>query len=718
MLLKRPLGTAQSISLLSALLVTTAFTVPAYAQVETIVVTAEKKAEDLQSVPIAVTAFSERDLAARQINTYQDLQFNVPSVTNTKGNFTSSNFEIRGIGASGTGAAVESGVAFNVNDLYLNSPAIAETEYYDVDRIELLRGPQSTLYGRNATGGTVNVITTKPDLETFSGDGEVEYGNYNDVKVRGDVNLPLMDGMLGVRISGLSWTRDGTVTNLYDGHKDDSRDQYSVRGSLRFEPASGTTIDVMIQASSEDDSHMRSQKSLCHYDPSGVLGCLPDKTAFQTPNLASTLGNIYSSPEFYAVAFTLLPSALQGYYNTAAPGLGLPNGQTMFEYMGLFGNSITAPPSGSGFNPADMHKIYTDFDPKYHANETLLTGQWKQRINDWLDATLVTGYQHAGVVSQQSYYNTVGDPIVFSDAQIGLINAMAGPNPALFGYPTNTAAAANFGLIHVTPIGGGYNVLSIPVSAYDKGEAGVIGGKISHYSDLNSGSDLSSGSDTQKSVELRFNSNLDGPLNFLLAGYYLDYNNVTDYYVGAPALDYTTLMLASMMLPVSPLLTGATPGVPMGVGPSVYHNAEVYSLTSKAVFGEVYYDLVPDTLKLTGGLRYTEDHKSLTGRTTLFNAFAPIGTTNLNPAITDPSIGLGGLSGATDYNTKITNNDAVTGRAVLDYLVAAARRRGAGLAYLHAQVPVEGFYLKYGFTPVGDVFPEAGIPHRRMKLAL
>jgi iron complex outermembrane recepter protein len=673
MLAKRPTGAFGPLAFLNAFLMASAFALPAYAQIESVVVTAEKKAEDIQTVPISVTALTGEDLSSRQITTFQDLQFNVPSVTNSKTNFTSSNFEIRGIGASGTGAAVESGVAFNVNDFYLNSPAIAETEYYDLDRIEVLRGPQSTLYGRNATGGSVNVITAKPDLESFGVNAEAEYGNYNDVKIKGAVNIPLIDDKLAFRASGLFWNRDGTTTNLFDNSHVDSRNQWSARGELRFVPSSDTTIDLMVQASSENSSRMRSQKSMCDFDPSGILGCLPDKLAYNTPNLNSTLGNISAAPQTFAAVFGELPSSLQGYYDAVATSLGvtaqpgLTPGGTLFAAMGLGQANLQAPQT-SGLNPADMHTINTDFNPKYTANELLITAQWKQRITDWLDATLLGGYQHAGLSSEQSYYNTVGDPIIYSQTQINLINGMAALPGGGFSY--NTAPLSNFSLMHPTSIGGGLYTLAVPVSAFDSvGSAGTIGGRTQGYSDRNSLNDKSDGWGAQKSVELRFNSDLSGPVNFMVAGYYLSYDNTTDYFVAGPAVDYAGLMLGALALPVTNLLPpGSTPNVPMAAGPAYYWNAERYSLTSMAAFGEVYVDIVPDLLKLTVGLRETMDRKQLTGRTTLYNAFVPVGTSNLDSPVpyiaTTP---FGGLQGPTAFATELTKNTATTGRAVLNY---------------------------------------------------
>ena len=161
----RSAGTIRSLTFLNTLLMTTAFAVPAYAQIETVVVTAERKAEDIQTVPIAVTALTGADLKARQVTNFRDLQFHVPSVTYTKSNFGGAQFQIRGITTQfGLGAAI----AQNENDIYIEAPALVTGEYYDVDRVEVVRGPQSTSYGRAATGGAVNIITTKPDLNNFA----------------------------------------------------------------------------------------------------------------------------------------------------------------------------------------------------------------------------------------------------------------------------------------------------------------------------------------------------------------------------------------------------------------------------------------------------------------------------------------------------------------------------------------------------------------------
>src|SRR6201996_5353523 len=189
-----------SSAFVSALLVSTAFTVPAFAQIETVVVTAERKAEDIQTVPVAVTALTGADLKAKQVYSYRDLQFHVPSVTYTKSNFGGAQFQIRGITTQfGLGAAI----AQNQNDIYQEAPSLVTGQYYDVDRVEVSRGPQSTSYGRAATGGAVNIVTSKPNLQDFEARASFDYGTYDTMRPEFMVNVPIIDNELGIRIAGL-----------------------------------------------------------------------------------------------------------------------------------------------------------------------------------------------------------------------------------------------------------------------------------------------------------------------------------------------------------------------------------------------------------------------------------------------------------------------------------------------------------------------------------
>ena len=131
---------------------------------QTITVTTQKTAESIQDVPIAVSAFNEEALDRLQLAGGPDLVRTIPNVTFTKGNFTGANFRIRGVGSDLVATSGDSGVGVHQNDVPLTANRLFESEFYDVERVETLRGPQGTLYGRNATGGVVNVNGSCNDL--------------------------------------------------------------------------------------------------------------------------------------------------------------------------------------------------------------------------------------------------------------------------------------------------------------------------------------------------------------------------------------------------------------------------------------------------------------------------------------------------------------------------------------------------------------------------
>ena len=241
---------------------------------EEVVVTAQRTSESIQDVPIAVSAFSAEMLQSRQIDTFSDLQFNVPNVSYSKANFSGNNFQIRGIGTLLTATSGDSGVGMHVNDVYLNSPRIFETEYYDMEQIEVLRGPQGTLFGRNATGGVVNLKTARPVIGETLYDIDLGVGNYDHQRVKGSVNIPIGDTM-ALRLAGIHLDREGYTDNLLGGDVD-GRDQWSARASFRWEIGDNTRLDIIGHRFEEDSNRSRSQKQLCNQDPSAILGCIPD----------------------------------------------------------------------------------------------------------------------------------------------------------------------------------------------------------------------------------------------------------------------------------------------------------------------------------------------------------------------------------------------------------------------------------------------------------
>ena len=174
---------------------------------EEIVVTAQRREEAIQDVPIAVSALSASQLQDQGLTGGYDLLQAVPNVSFSKGNFTGYNFQIRGVGALVVAAGADAGVSVHLNNAPLTANRLFEADFYDVSRVEVLRGPQGTLYGRNATGGVVNVISTQPGPD-FEATLRGEWGNYNEQRYTAILNLPLANN-LAFRIAGTGLSRDG-----------------------------------------------------------------------------------------------------------------------------------------------------------------------------------------------------------------------------------------------------------------------------------------------------------------------------------------------------------------------------------------------------------------------------------------------------------------------------------------------------------------------------
>jgi iron complex outermembrane recepter protein len=666
---KRSLGTKQSLTFIGALLVTTAFTVPAFAQIETVVVTAEKRAEDIQSVPIAVTAYTSQDLAAHQVNQFKDIQFSTPNVYYSKTNFTSSNFQIRGIGTQVISGDAESGIAFNIDDVFYENAPVDSGQFYDIDRVEVLRGPQSTLYGRGATGGAVNVFSAKPKLDAFAASIDATYGTYNTSEIKGMVNMPIIDNELAIRVAG-DWVRhDGYGTNVDaaagDAHPD-ARDQWSGRALIRWQPTSNTTVDLIYEHGNENDTRMRGEKQLCHTDPSGVLGCLPDKLADGPVNPNATFFNIPVSEQATSEVF--------------APVLG-----PAAALLGLFDlrDPFVATP---GMVPTDPRTVNSDFTPTLKGRSNSITAEVKQKWTDWLDMTLVGGYADGNVTSQESYTNSPGQPF---NRGAGLCGGGTTPtldcSEGVF-FQTIQAYAAG-GLVpasYADPINGPYAFIlnpalagTLPTSNFTNN--GIIGGSINRYSNNPFAYDQSSGSSKQISADLRFNTNFEGPLNFMVAAYYLRSQGQGDYFVGANTLDYGQTLIGALLGPFTGVPGCNTTGCIYGT-PYYDNNTENTGVESKAIYGEAYWTAIPDTLKVTLGLRGTEDIKSFTGHIAIFNGFMPIGTTNSDEGlqtcynqfvggnVNQAGCDLGVTTG-TPGIFQITHRDfeQLTGRAVIDW---------------------------------------------------
>ena len=238
-------------------LATSIFALSSFAQnnepmFEEIIVTAEKRSESLQDLSQAVTVLSGIDLDNRQISTFVDLSAIAPGVNIAKNEGFKTVITIRGVGyETNQNAIATPSVSYHLDGIYVASPYSLQTDFLDLERIEVLRGPQGTLFGQNSTGGAINVITRAPTTDETYGSADLTMGNYGLLKTRAVINKPLSDN-LAMRASFISNSRDGFTENLTNGQDLDDADSVSARVRLSYEPSDIFRAYFMAQVFDED----------------------------------------------------------------------------------------------------------------------------------------------------------------------------------------------------------------------------------------------------------------------------------------------------------------------------------------------------------------------------------------------------------------------------------------------------------------------------------
>ncbi len=203
-------------------------------EVEEVVVTAEKRSESLQDISQAVTALTETDIEEKNITSFVDLSAIVPGVTVAKNEGYKTVISIRGVGnETNQNAIAAPSVAFHMDGVFIASPFALSTDFLDVERIEVLRGPQGTLFGQNSTGGAVNVISKAPSMDGGSGRLNVTFGDYSLRKVSTSNNFVVND-KIATRFSLSSSTRDGFTENVSTGQDLDDDNSKSFRSDWMF----------------------------------------------------------------------------------------------------------------------------------------------------------------------------------------------------------------------------------------------------------------------------------------------------------------------------------------------------------------------------------------------------------------------------------------------------------------------------------------------------
>ena len=603
---------------------------PARAAVETVTVTSSKLGgADVQSIPIAITALSQEQLTATQTAGGPDLVKQVPNLTFTKTNFSGYSIQIRGIGTQAISVTTDPAVAVALNDIPFIRNHFFEQEFYDLSQAEVLRGPQGTLYGRNATAGVVNLITAQPS-DQFEAMASGDIGNYKNRRFEGMINLPLVDDRADLRIAG-EWTkRDGYSTNEITGDPIDGRDLWSGRVTLAVKPLEQLRARLVWEHFQENDDRLRSGKQLCKTDP--------------TP---TEVGGVPVPPADQPLAYAAQPYLGQGCQPTSLYSNGafeVPNGVTLpyyeplsFEGVPVMATSSTFDPYASTRQSTDLRVIESTINPTYKAKNDTLELNVDYVMLPVLTFTSQTGYNQDFLWSTEDYNR---------------FNTREGAFKADGTLDSTSPADINNGIC--TSVGGNCTAIyqpCAPASSSDAARCAAVGTFCDPQlgcSDRLVAEDLNDEHSWQLSQEFRLASDFSGPFNFSVGGNFLHYETEENYYVFINSLTlaaYTWFHeLSSSPVQTLPWIPGVSdnsncitggfgntnPNIPTdisgeGNAPCVYidpnpitnlnnqgHNyflsQNPYTLNSYAGFGEAYYNIVPD-LKLTGGLRWTGDRK-------------------------------------------------------------------------------------------------------------
>lgn len=566
-------------------------------QVDDIIVTAQRREQSVQDVPIAVTALTSENLEALRIEGGSELLRAVPNVSFSKANFSMYNFSIRGIGTKAVSASSDPAVAVSFNNTPLIRNRLFEQEYLDVNRVEVLRGPQGTLYGRNATGGVVNMF---PNLPSFQPEAFVsgEVGNYDSRRGQAMANIPFGD-TFAVRVAAGFTQRDGFDHNTFNGTQVNDRDLFGSRFSALWEPNDRFSANLIWEHFEEDDRRSRTGKQLCTNDPGPTaVGGIPIPEGILRSRFSQGCrpGSLFSDEAFG------VPNAA-GFPHIVLPGLltnlgRLPPTRPNGPRSNLNLIDLGVDPYEGLSQSRDLREIATSYDPRFRAENDIYQLNLEFALTDRVTLFSQTAYAKDYYYSTQGYNRFVSNPL-FNDSNLTLPAQWATPN-----------------------------------GVYTDPQLGP--------SDRMVSADLSQSDNQQFYQEFRLQSDFDGVFNFSLGANYLDFKSEDNYYVfnnmfsALAELYYNNAIGLGTGQPIGndPNPTGVgnilrcdDPGLlgfkecvyvdysPLeslaGDGHNYFRSKNEIETRSWAVFGEAYWELRPD-LRLTAGLRYTDDTKITT----------------------------------------------------------------------------------------------------------
>lgn len=542
---------ASSFSLCISLMFTSFITAQ---EIEEVVVSATKKEQSVQDIPVSIEAFTAEDIDKNMVENFSDLAEVVPGLIVDKALGSGSAYSMRGVGSYGVGAAVVPSLITSVNGHAVGSSALNDTGFHDLERIEVLKGPQGTLSGRNAVQGLVNLVTARPSGE-LEGSFEITTGNLNSKRTNIVFNVPVNE-KISMRLASSIFKRDGTIRNINSGNDIDGRDSLAGRLSIDFDMNEKTSFEFTYDYQKADDNRQNIGINFCESDP--LFGCSP----FSVGSIGQT---------------SHVNGSTAGFFNFAA---ALNSDPTANSYAG-----ITVLNS--------MDKVNLNKDPSLMQKHELTQIQMNHDINDSYDLIVKATYTTRD-------YNHMGD----ND-----YNNATAPFPGLFpeGHPASVIPMqweGCFGGFHSTFC---ETIDSDRTYEFSMDETETWQAEVTLISDLDGPLNYQIGyyhfDQTSRNVyQVQTASwNLiaqDGsahPYNVPLFGGFLTGSGSVDFYIPWALSGFSADALPS-------LLTGYSAPVPV----QGFFNDDHIRTKSKAILGELYYDLSEQT-QITVGVRYNDD---------------------------------------------------------------------------------------------------------------
>ena len=333
--------------------------IPAYAQqtvIEEIIVTAQKREQSAQDVPIAISAFGQDFIDEAGVDDVFELQFFVPGLTvYNNQSAAQTNFNIRGVGTAGNSLSLESSVGIYVDGVYRSRQSSGIGDLVDLERVEVLKGPQGTLFGKNTASGAVQFLTAKPNLDAFEGTLELQAGNEDYRNVKGAISIPVVEGRSAFRFSG-GWTeRDGYVRNVATGTDLNERDRYNLRGQFLFDNGNDLSIRVI-------DDYSELDEQCC------------------------AASNIFDGPGDTTAGFLAAGGAIPPTGNLPGASFILPL-DLVAQLTGFTGSPVVLA------NDFDDRRVSQDIDPFAEVEESGLSVEVNWDLNETTTFTSITAYR-------------------------------------------------------------------------------------------------------------------------------------------------------------------------------------------------------------------------------------------------------------------------------------------------------------------------------------